>query len=49
MGTIKMDLRGIGWGGMNNTELNRDRNLWRAAVNTIMNLWVPQNVREILE
>jgi hypothetical protein len=29
---------------MDNTELNHDRNLWRAVVNTIMNVWVPQNV-----
>jgi hypothetical protein len=38
---IKMDLREIGWGGMDWIDLAQDRDQWRALVNTIMNLQVP--------
>jgi hypothetical protein len=38
---IKMDLREIGWGGMDWIDLAQDRDLWRPLVNTIMNLQVP--------
>jgi hypothetical protein len=38
---IRMDLRGIGWGGMDWIDLAQDRDQWRALVNTVMNLWVP--------
>jgi hypothetical protein len=38
---IKMDLREIGWGGMDWIELAQDRDQWRALVNTMMNLRVP--------
>ena len=38
--TIKMDLREMG-GGEDWMELVRDRNRWRALVNTVMNLRVP--------
>jgi hypothetical protein len=38
---IKMDLREIGWGGMDWTALAQDRDQWRALVNTVRNLWVP--------
>jgi hypothetical protein len=38
---IKIDLREIGWGGMNRIDLAQDRNQWRALVNTTMNLRVP--------
>jgi hypothetical protein len=37
----KMDLREIGWDGMDSIELAHDRDKWRALVNTVMNLWVP--------
>jgi hypothetical protein len=37
---MKMDLREIGWGGMDRIELVQDRDWWRALVNTIMNHWV---------
>jgi hypothetical protein len=38
---IRMDLRDIGWGGMDWIDLAQDRNQWRAVVNTVMNLRVP--------
>jgi hypothetical protein len=38
---IKMDLRDIGWDGMDWIDLAQDRHQWRALVNTVMNLWVP--------
>jgi hypothetical protein len=38
---IRMNLRKIGWEGVNLMHLAQDRDQWRAVVNTIMNLWVP--------
>jgi hypothetical protein len=38
---IKMDLREIGWGGMDWSDLAQDRGQWRAFVNTVMNIRVP--------
>jgi hypothetical protein len=38
---IKMDLREIGWGGVDWIDLAQDRDKWRALVNTVMNLRVP--------
>jgi hypothetical protein len=38
---IKMDLREIGWDGMDWIDLAQDRDQWRALVNTVMNLRVP--------
>jgi hypothetical protein len=38
---IKMDLRGIEWGGIDWIDLARNRDQWRALVNTVMNLQVP--------
>jgi hypothetical protein len=38
---IKMDLRGIGWDGMDWIDLAKDRDQWRALVNVVMNLLVP--------
>jgi hypothetical protein len=37
---IKMDLRDIGWDGMDWIGLAQDRDQWRALVNTVMNLRV---------
>jgi hypothetical protein len=38
---IKMDLREIGWDGMDWFNLAQDRDQWRALVNTVMHLRVP--------
>jgi hypothetical protein len=38
---IKMDLREIGWDGVDWIELDQDRDQWRTLVNTVMNLRVP--------
>jgi hypothetical protein len=38
---IKMDLREIGWDGMDWIDLAQDRDQWRALVNTVMNFRVP--------
>jgi hypothetical protein len=39
---IKMNLRQIGWGGMDFIHLAQDTDQWRALVKTVMNLRVPQ-------
>jgi hypothetical protein len=38
---IRLDVREIGWGGMDWIDLAWDRDQWRALVSTVMNLWVP--------
>jgi hypothetical protein len=38
---IKMDLREIGWDGMDWIDLAQNRGQWRALVSTVMNLRVP--------
>jgi hypothetical protein len=38
---IKMDLRDVGWGGMDWIDLAEDRNQWRALVDMVMNLRFP--------
>jgi hypothetical protein len=40
VGNIKMDLREIGWDGMDLIDLAQDRDQWKAHVNTVMNLRV---------
>jgi hypothetical protein len=38
---IKIDLREIGWGGMDWIDLAQDWDQWRALVNRVMNFRVP--------
>jgi hypothetical protein len=38
---IEMDLREIGWYGIDWIDLAQDRHQWRALVSTVMNLRVP--------
>jgi hypothetical protein len=38
---IRIDLREIGWNGIDWIDLVQDRDQWRALVNTVMNLRVP--------
>jgi hypothetical protein len=45
---IKMDLIEIGWGDMDWIVVAQDRDQWRALVNTVMNLRVPQNNGKLL-
>jgi hypothetical protein len=37
---IKMDLREIGWNGIDWIDLARNRDQWRALVSVVMSLWV---------
>jgi hypothetical protein len=39
--SIKMDLREIGWDGMDWIDLAQDRDQWRALLNTMMNFRAP--------
>jgi hypothetical protein len=38
---IKMDLREIGWDGVDWMDMAQDRDQWRALVKTVMSLRVP--------
>jgi hypothetical protein len=38
---IKMDLREIGWDGMDWIDVAQDRDQWRVLVNMVINLQVP--------
>jgi CRISPR/Cas system-associated exonuclease Cas4 (RecB family) len=38
---IKMNLRKIGWDGVDWIDMAEDRDQWRALVNTVLNLQVP--------
>jgi hypothetical protein len=41
VGNIKMDLREIGWDGMDWIDLAQDRDQWRALLNIVINFRVP--------
>jgi hypothetical protein len=41
MDNVLMDLREIGWGGMDWIDLAQNRDQWRAVVNTVRNIRVP--------
>ena len=45
---IKMDLQKVGCEGMDWIGLAQDKDRWRALVNAVMNLWVPQNSGKFL-
>jgi hypothetical protein len=45
---IKIDLRELGWDVVDWIDLAQDRDLWRALVNTVMNLRVPYNAGKFL-
>jgi hypothetical protein len=38
---IKMDLREIGWNGVDWIDMAQYRDQWMALANTVLNLWVP--------
>jgi hypothetical protein len=40
---MEMDLREIGWNGMDRIDLAQDKDECRTLANTVMNLLVPQN------
>jgi hypothetical protein len=45
---IKIDLREIGWDGIDWIDQAQDRSQWRALVNMVMNFLVPQNAGKCL-
>jgi hypothetical protein len=46
--SIEIDLREIGWAGMDWIDLTEDSDQWKALGSTVMNLRVPQNVGKFL-
>jgi hypothetical protein len=45
---VKIDLRNVILGGLNWNDLNQDRKEWRALVNDVMNIGVPQRAGDFL-
>jgi hypothetical protein len=44
---IRMDLGEVGWGDADWIGLAKDRNRWRALVNSVLNLRVPRNAGKL--
>jgi hypothetical protein len=44
---IKIELGEVGWGDVDWIGLAKDRNRWRAVVNAVLNLRVPQNAGKL--
>jgi hypothetical protein len=44
---IRMDLGEVGWGNVDWIGLAKDRNRWRAVVNSVLNLRVPLNAGKL--
>jgi hypothetical protein len=44
---IRMDLGEVGWGDVDWIGLAKDRNRWRALVNSVLNLRLPQNAGKL--
>jgi hypothetical protein len=44
---IRMDLGEVGWGDVDWIDLAKDRNRWRALVNSVLKLRVPRNAGEL--
>jgi hypothetical protein len=44
---IRMDLGEVGWGDVDWIGLAKDRNSWRAVVNSVLNLRVPWNAGKL--
>jgi hypothetical protein len=44
---IRVDLGEVGWGDVDWIGLAKDRNRWRALVNSVFNLRVPRNVGKV--
>jgi len=45
--TLKQNTE-IGWDRVDWNEIAADSNKWQAAVNVVMNFWIPQNAGELL-
>jgi hypothetical protein len=45
---IKTDLGDVGWGDVDWIGLAKDRDRWRALVNSVLNLRVPRNAGKLL-
>jgi hypothetical protein len=43
-----MELREIGWDGVDWIDMAQDRDQWSAHVNTVLNLRVPKNAEKFL-
>jgi hypothetical protein len=44
---IRMYLGEVGWGDADWIGLAKDRNRWRALVNSVLNLWVPWSAAKL--